>query len=232
MLCLGAGCTGGSSAATTGSGGRLEYASSELPALGKPMHLDDARLVVAPPRNWRSAAADGDALARFYRYSADQLPVMRIAVEETGPSLLEPDDQQSLDAYVAAVATYAGGRLETGEQLQQAAEPHRLGGRVWVRYVRSAVQDGQPVDRQCLVTTVAGRTYRVELWVPAGKLLRYRDDAYAVAAGAEFRPSPSAGPKDAEASNHAEAVESPAANGKANDSAENRPHSLNRLSGR
>lgn len=183
-----------------------QYALEELPVgdyLGAP--LDDGRLRVAKPEDWFPGPR-GDRLAEFCRDQKRQVLLPRIWVEvEPSPyEGISTVDASNVEQFAERVAQRL--KREGTELHEPAIRPVQLGPTFGARYVyltrfvpssRSS-QKPQLAERQVVEVLVDDRLYRVELHVPPGKMLEYRDMGYAVVASMEFPRAQEASPASGE----------------------------------
>lgn len=180
--CLG-GCSGGggeSSDVKTYDRASLPATKQELPA------LDEGRLEVPTPQDWHFGSREKSVLARFHLKGRSGIPQTLIK--------LDPDFQTDVqDVTPENVREYAD-RIQAqldqaGTRYLEPCKPVILGKNCWARYVIPGKLPGRDlatIERQILKTTRGGRTYLIDLQVPAKELLKYRDAAYAIGAGIKF----------------------------------------------
>jgi hypothetical protein len=166
-----------------------------LPPLGSPLPpLDDNRVEVAPPADWKVLSRKPGFLARFYKEGPDTLPYLLVTAEDApvGSSV------NTLEDMAALVESLVSQRLVGEEKLMEPVTAISLEGRPWAQYLRrgrltrtvAGRQVRSSIERLVLTTCVADRLYTVELQDYAQKLVETRDDAYALAAGMRFLGAP------------------------------------------
>lgn len=187
------------------TGGVKTYDRDKLPKTTQELPpLDQGRLEVPTPKDWQWRSQEKGILARFHLKGRSGIPQIIIKLD----SEFSPEIKDVTADNVAAYAELVHGQLDQqGTKYLESAKPLLLGQNGWARYVMVGKLPGKQVatiERQILKTTRGGRTYTVELQVPAKELVKYRDSAYALAAGmvfsAEGAPKPDApAPKTNEA---------------------------------
>lgn len=183
-----AGCGGGDSNPGAGDGGGVKtYERASLPKTAQELpSLDEGRLEVPTPHDWQWRPKERDILARFHLKGRSGMPQIIVKLDAQFQSPVP-------DVTAANVAQYSDSvqaDLDQRDSKQvEGCKPLILGSNAWARYVLPGKLPGKQVatiERQILKTTRGGRTYTVELQVPIKELLKYRDAAYAVAAGMRF----------------------------------------------
>ncbi len=158
-----------------------------LPALNDPLPLlDGGRVELSPPGDWKTYPRKAGYVARFYYYKTTALPRILVTVtegENQGLAAATKDNLPELSKVVDAIIEKKYGK---DTKLLEPAKQMIIGGQPWIRYVYKASLKGLIAECQVLKTVAGGRVYTVELQVIEGKLLDYRDDAYAVAGGMKF----------------------------------------------
>lgn len=177
------------------------YETKNLPKVSLALPpLDEGRIEVTGPAKWKVLSRSSSYLVGFYRITADSPPLIQMTVdsEKWTDTAVKTATLDNLDDFVAAMEKLVASELAEGAELQETIVPLILGDRPWARYVRGArfkVKGNLTAgDRQFLRTVVDGRIYTIELQVFKGKILDYRDDAYAVAANMKFTPGGEAAP--------------------------------------
>ena len=155
--------------------------------------LDDAKIQVAPPAEWKLMPRDARYLARFVKGKASELP--RITITAWDTPLLEVSDLDESNA--ALLAAHLVKEMKRDKKtVVELPKPIILGDTVFVRHVRRAkLPSGDNVVVQGLDTIRAGRIYTIELIANIdapraeqyeASLTKWRDYAYAVAANLKF----------------------------------------------
>ena len=172
-----------------------QYALEELPVgeyLGST--LDEGRLRIATPKDWYYAPRGRDRLVEFHRNSLRQpwLPRIWVSVERSPYEGISTVDGTNVERFAELVAQ----RLKQDDKIEALHEPAirplQIGPTFGARYVYlthfvpRGEEKGQVAERQVVEVLVDDRLYRVELHVPMGKMLEYRDLGYAVVASMEF----------------------------------------------
>lgn len=169
---------------------------SELTALGGYVEdVDDGRLSLAPPVEWRRRSRDKAYVAQFVLTEQSLFPRITVQVREAG--FREPraaTDERSLRQFFDQVkASLDHDSVKTLEGPQ----PLMLGDVPCVRYVIRKVfqlkhESGSGnrsyrCEREVVETLAQGRIYSTILDTYEGRIEDYRRDAYAVVAGLRFQ---------------------------------------------
>ncbi len=174
--------------------------------------LDDRRIRVAAPKKWFVSPRSKQYVCQFTYSRSPQVPLPRIRLKV---ERLEGDDWAAVDsddpAHARALAAKVAERLK-GKSLVEPVLPMVIGPYACARYVDAAVfpmrLSGGAVKkvkahRQVVCLVHDGRLYRVELHVSPGRILDFRDVAYAVVARLQFvepeEEPESAAPSDGDA---------------------------------
>ena len=152
--------------------------------------LDDKRIRVAPPLDWRVEPRDRAYVTRFAFDRTRRLPLPRITIEVEEIVLEDflDVDAENQDEFVKLV----NGSLEqkTRDAIIEVVDPIILGTVHCARYaVKKKFQQGGRTftgNREVIKTLADGRIYTILLDVYPNQLPDYRADAYAVVAGMEF----------------------------------------------
>lgn len=152
--------------------------------------LDDGRLKVALPIQWRMEPRSRDYVVRFRFDQNRQLPLPRITIHARDVVEGEPDNltKDGLAGYIEVMA----GQMEEKQRAAIVGQinPLMLGNIPCARYVTPrSFRLGKrviPGDREVVQTIRGGRVYTILLDVTAGTLIDYRGDAYAVVAWMQF----------------------------------------------
>lgn len=149
--------------------------------------VDQGRLRIAPPIEWRVAPRSRDYLVRFVRFPDSASPLPRITV--VGRDADTESTATDRAAVRAQLERLAAGIPQREAQAQEFSLLV-LGDVPCLRYiVPRTFRIGERSfrgEREVLITVANRRRYTVTLDVHAGKLEDYRADAYAVMAGMQF----------------------------------------------
>jgi hypothetical protein len=167
----------------------LGYRVDELSAIGAYLpELDEGRLQVAPPVDWRLAPRSNDYVARFVFDRQSLLPMITVRVQEAEQENPGTLTRENVVSYVAALDASIDERLRSS--LKEPIEPLMLGDVPCARYVQAkAFRRGERIikaSREVIETIRDGRVYSVELDAHVATLVEYRADAYAVMANMKF----------------------------------------------
>jgi hypothetical protein len=183
--------TGSETAGNSETGGLLplkEVDADSLPKTPSPLPpLDGGRITLAYPAGWRPASRSSNFVASFYREgtTGNGPPRITVTVEDATPTEIKNTTAENVETFRYQLVEYLKGQ-EKKKVLEQ-PRPMLFGTQPWVRHVRSATYNRAiPVELQVLQRAVDGRLYTIELQVKDGNIGKYRDDAYAIAARAEF----------------------------------------------
>jgi hypothetical protein len=168
--------------------------TEDLPTVGDALPpLDDGRIEIAGPQGWRTLPRNSrEYLVGFVPGQASQLPRIVVTVKDPPAGL---EDTTEDNAHQLAESLDAGQRSNAKLVVPEHCLPIILGDRTFVRHVRLARMDGDPVVIQSLQTVAGGRLYSVELICAvnaadgreyASSLKEHRDQGYAVAANMKF----------------------------------------------
>ncbi len=174
----------------------LKVDQANLPPLSSYIGpLDEGRVRIAAPKGWHVSPRSKRYLCQFtYSRSGHvRLPRIRVLVEPLdGPEWKEVDSRRPEDA--RRLAQLVAKRLE-GRSLTEPVLPMVIGPHACARYVDAAkfsfrLSSGavrkESAQRQIVCLVFDGRLYQVELHVHPGRILDFRDLAYAVVAGMQF----------------------------------------------
>lgn len=206
LICATAGCGGGSTQPESEGEDETisvkKVSAAKLPALEDYLPpLDDGRIELAAPKDWTTMSREAKYVARFIKGDALSLPRILVTVD---PSDIDGLDTADEDNVTELARQTAANLKQRKAALLEDARPMLLGDNAFARYVLKSKYRGAPIERQMLQTVVDGRLYTVDLQVATSEdLKKYRDDAYAVAAGLKF-------PKAGTAATPADEPEKPA----------------------
>ena len=174
----------------------LKVDRSDLPPLSSYIGpLDKGRVRVAAPKGWHVSPRSKRYLCQFtYSRSGHvRLPRIRVLVEPLdSPEWKEVDSRRPEDA--RRLAELVARRLQ-GRSLTEPVLPMVIGNHACARYVDAArfsfrLSSGtvrkESAQRQVVCLVFDGRLYQIELHVHPGRILDFRDPAYAVVAGIQF----------------------------------------------
>lgn len=160
--------------------------ASRLPVVDSPAPpLDEGRLELSLPADWRRAPRSKDYLIKVQRSRQANFPVLIVTVE---PAEDLPDITRE-NAVEFAAQIQAKLDAELGPQGLALAEPVRpvaIGDLTAIEYVRKAKSTAGSIERLFIVTAARGRRYVVELRTLQGNLAEFRPWARAVAASMKF----------------------------------------------
>ena len=165
---------------------RKEYKKGDLNAeladyLG--VSLDGGRVEIAPPKDWYRPPRGTETppqIAVFPKTKSSSVPAI-IIVAEDDTTEIKTVTKENLDDFVDRVTEEL-----KDKELEEQVRPMIIVGRPCARYVRLGSLKKTTVERQFLVTVVAGRRFTVELRVHKGMIKKDRDAAYAVLGGMRF----------------------------------------------
>jgi len=169
------------------AGGVKTYDRAKLPKTTQELPpLDQGRIEIPTPKDWQWRSQEKGILARFHLKGRSGIPQIIIKLDTE----FSPEIQDVTADNVAAYAESVQAQLDQqGTNYLESAKPLLLGKNGWARYVTAGKLPGKQtatIERQILKTTRGGRTYTVDLQVPIKELTKYRDSAYAIAAGMVF----------------------------------------------
>jgi hypothetical protein len=154
--------------------------AAKLPKLGELFGQGDPKVEVAPPAGWQPKGRSRDYVAAFVKERAAAVPSILIKASEAATGDFADVTPKNVVDYAAAVQATLQDPLES-------ALPMQIGEHCFARYVKAAKISNLPAEVQVLSTVRAGRAYTIELRVrDIEDLKKYRDQAYAVAAGLKF----------------------------------------------
>ena len=195
----------------------LQVDRANLPPLSSYIGpLDEGRVRIAAPKGWHVSPRSKRYLCQFtYSRSGHvRLPRIRVLVEPLdGPEWKEVDSRRPEDA--RRLAELVAKRLE-GRSLTEPVLPMVIGPHACARYVDAAkfsfrLSSGavrkESAQRQIVCLVFDGRLYQVELHVHPGRILDFRDPAYAVVAGMQFIEPESEDSEGAEENTEGESAE-------------------------
>ena len=164
-----------------------KVSADKLPALDEYLPpLDDGKLELAGPKDWKRMSREAKYLARFVKGDPLGLPRVLVTAEQADIAQFETADEEN----VVEFANIIGARLKDGKAtVLEPSRPMMIGQHAFARYVLRAKFKNANIERQMLQTLVGGRLYTIDLQVADGELLKHRehrDAAYAVAAGLKF----------------------------------------------
>lgn len=193
----GSGDGGGKAGPTAGeksAEGIKRRPADKLPTIGEYLPpLDDGRIEIAPPAEWKPMPRDARYLARFVRGKVSELPRITVTVWDTPlPEITELTEANAGQLAAELIA-------QAKKEKKTVPEPHKpiyLGDTLFLRHVRRAkLASGGNVVVQALDTVRGGRIYTVELIADIdapraedyeASLTKVRDSGYAVAANLKF----------------------------------------------
>ncbi len=152
--------------------------------------LDEGRVEIAPPGDWRVGSRQKDYVVWFHQYKdARLLPQIRVTAEDAPEDAPQNATAADVDAYAKWVAGSVEKDLGAKETLIEPVVPLVLGENAFGRYVRAGKKGGGLIERQMLTTTHDGRVYTIELIVLPEELKKreVRDAGYVVGAGMKFQ---------------------------------------------
>lgn len=178
------------------------------------IRVDDGRITVAPPVDWKREPRSKDYIARYLPGGGRTYPSVTVLGGDP-PGGITAVDADNHAEFVAAVAEMLAGQFTNADgksMLLKKPAAVDLGEHkavVWAAPGTAKV-DGlsQPIERSCAAVVVGGRMYTVEARAPKGKLddagrAAARGVAAGIAAAEEAEPTPdsepAAGAKDAPA---------------------------------
>jgi hypothetical protein len=155
--------------------------------------LDEGRVQIAGPVEWRPLPRSSKSLASFVKGKASELPRITVTVGDPPAADLGDTSEENVEQLSAALDAQL--RRDSAKIVPEPCLPIILGERAFVRHVRLATMAGDPAVIQSLQTIAGGRLYTVELicFVNAPdrrqyekSLKEHRDQGYAVAANMKF----------------------------------------------
>jgi len=201
FLCLAAlvfsSCGGGATSATTspndsvgnGNGTSSVVESPAAPLRRDPLSnlklgryltdLDEGRVDVAGPRDWKWGPRKKDYIVWFY--IDGQLPRITVKGDPVPDRTIETVTEENIQQFLKEMTTELVDKKKEEDLLAMV-----IGDRPCVRYVSQATMNQSDVDRQILITHVKGRRYTIDLQVRRGTVQENRDAGYAVLAGMKF----------------------------------------------
>jgi hypothetical protein len=207
VACLAIACFSLSGCGSGGSGGKASPAAAEksagaikrrtadeLEPIGDYLPpLDDGRIEIAPPAEWKPMPRDARYLARFVKGKVSELPRITVTVWDTPLPAITELTEANAGQLAAELITQLKKDKKT---VPEPPKPIVLGETLFLRHVRLAkLPSGGNVVVQALDTVRGGRIYTVELIAdvdaPRGdqyeaSLKNVRDFGYAVAANLKF----------------------------------------------
>lgn len=195
-----AGCGGGDGGESASGNGSAETGTSikrrtagSLPKVGDYLPpLDDGRIEIAAPADWKPLPRQPSFVAGFYKTKVSELPRITVLSEEPPADAAGDTTEENVDALAAQLAKQLPREQKT---VQEPPKPIILGDTVFARHVRLAKFSGSPAVIQSLQTIRGGRMYSVEMIAEVeasradeyeASLKRWRDIGYAVAANLKF----------------------------------------------
>lgn len=169
------------------------YAIEELTATEDEFLIDDGRVEVAPPKDWKRLPRSDKYLVCFTHADRAGLPRITVTSEAFSSSVFENVTSDNLvDFGKFRLEALSGG--DEPAKLIEAVRPLQLGETTWIRYVVAASFANAAAEKQILETVHEGKLYRIELQVAPETLTVHRDAAYAVAAKMRFIEADAAPP--------------------------------------
>ncbi|MCA9178222.1 MAG: hypothetical protein KDB14_27345 [Planctomycetales bacterium] len=196
LLMLATGCGGKSADSGKDQSGEtepseaqvIEITVDDLPIGEYLPPLDDGRVELAEPKDWKRFARDNKYVARFYEEDPGALPRIIVSAEDSPyEGIADVDDSNHLDLLAAVVAEVS----DKSSMYERPLLVH-LGERYFVRYVLKAKLGVEGAERQILVTVLGGRKYEIDLQINARTIQSNKAKGYAVAAS--LRAAPPAAP--------------------------------------
>jgi hypothetical protein len=190
ICCTLVGCGGGSTPAATAEDPPDEASfkplplksvdEAKLPKLGDYLRNIDNKVEIAPPQGWLPKGRSKEYLTAFVKEKSAAVPAILVkAADATLGDFTEVTADNVID-YAITVQGTLSDPIES-------ARPMQIGKHHFARYVKEARIANLPAEVQVLSTVREGRTYTIELRVrDVEDLKKYRDQAYAVAAGLKF----------------------------------------------
>jgi hypothetical protein len=193
--------------------------------------VDNRRLHVAPPKNWRLLLSDGNNLLRFALGDDDNsLPRLTVNAAASPVPKLAEIDESSIGKLIQAITQAS---LASNRKLIEPVRPIFLGDQLFLRHVRLARFNNQTCAIVSLQTVREGRLYTVDLYIPAGPdgtdyatgVKEHQNVAYSVAARLRFgadadTSQPTAPATSPTSENKEDAAPTPPAEAKATDKAD------------
>lgn len=161
------------------------YSIEELTPTEDEFLIDDGRVEVAPPKDWKRLPRSDKYLVCFTHADRAGLPRITVTSEPFSSSVFENVTSDNLVDFGKFRLEALSGGDEPGE-LIETVRPLQLGERVWIRYVVASSFGNAAAEKQILETVHEGKLYRIELQVAPETLTVHRDAAYAVAAKMRF----------------------------------------------
>lgn len=192
LLCLATGCGGKPADDDSPSEPAVkEVSADKLPPLADYLPpLDEGRIQIAPPTDWKVLSRDNKYLMRMVRGSEVGLPRILITTELLTPEGIDTATPENVVEFTAKVGA---GLKERKAAVLEPALPMVIGENAFARYVLKAKMGQSMIERQVLQTAWQGRMYTVDLQVTdQAEMKKHRDVAYAVAAGLKFIADPAA----------------------------------------
>jgi hypothetical protein len=184
-----AGCADSQRGGSQGAGGGKELALNELDfKLGEYMPpLEEGRLEIAPPEGWEFVRAGSEYVVAFVPKGRElnKLPRILLSAEESPLPDVTQVDSSNVESFVQKVK-----QLRSAEKLAEPVRAIVLGNNAFAHYVTMAKRKGNVVARMVLDTVANNRQYSLRLEVYDREFPKYRDAAYAVAAGMKFGGTP------------------------------------------
>ena len=150
-----------------------------LPKLSEYLPGIDGKVDIAPPESWIPKGRSKDYLVAFVREKSAAVPSILVKADTAAGDFADVTAENVID-YAIAVQGTLSDPIES-------ARPMKIGRHHFARYVKEAKIAGLPAEVQVLMTVRDGRTYTIELRIrDVEDLKKYRDQAYAVAAGLKF----------------------------------------------
>lgn len=152
----------------------------KLPKLGEYLRSIDKKVEVAPPQGWLPKGRSKEYLVAFVKEKSAAVPAILVKTSDTAAGEIADVTADNVIDYAIAVQGTLSDPIES-------ARPMQIGKHYFARYVKKATIATLPAEVQVLITIREGRTYTIELRVrDLEDLKKYRDQAYAVAAGLKF----------------------------------------------
>ena len=153
---------------------------AKLPKLGDYLQNIDNKVEIAPPQGWLPKGRSREYLTAFVREKTAAVPAILVKAADTAVGDIADVTADNVIDYAIALQATLNDPIES-------ARPMQIGPHHFARYVKEAKIATLPAEVQVLSTVREGRTYTIELRVrDVEDLKKYRDHAYAVAAGLNF----------------------------------------------
>jgi hypothetical protein len=159
--------------------------------------LDDSRIEIAPPADWRPMPRDSKYVVRFYKEARNGLPRIEVVVEDVDAEGITDVTEENLSDFIS----WANKQLEErGTAVLEPPIALVIGKNPCARFVSNLKlklgDNTLLAERQSLQVSRGGRLYTINLLILPGTLLQSRDAGYAVCAGLRFLEPDTVGGKE------------------------------------